>query len=356
MVEIWFGIFWGMIAAYAVLDGRNLGAAALRQFVASNADERRQVLDAIGPLWTWHEVWLVAAGGVLLLAFPAVLASAFAGYYLALFLVIWLLIARGVSMEVGGHVAHPLWQAFWDFVLSSSSALLALLLGLAFGNIIRGVPLDSNGEFHMAFFTDFTARGHVGLIDWYTLSVGALSLVTLAAHGATYLMLTTEGPVRDRSKIVAQRLWLATLSLGLIVTMETWVVRPDLWAARPLTLASVVLAATGGLAILNGFRAGLDLRAYAGSCMLIAGVLAARAAASFPIMLHSTLNPEDSLSAYRAAARHESLVSALPWWIVAAIFSLLCATWAGRNFRGTAFTRRKPAVEIPIERTEPLHE
>lgn len=338
MVEIWFGIFWGMIAAYAVLDGRNFGAAALRQFVASNADERRHVLDAIGPLWTWHEVWLVAAGGVLLLAFPTVLATAFAGYYLALFLVIWLLIGRGVSMEVGGHVAHQLWQAFWDFVLTSSSALLATLLGLAFGNIVRGVPLDSNGEFHMAFFTDFTTGGHVGLIDWYTLSVAALSLVTLTAHGATYLMLKTEEPVRDRSKIVAQRLWLATLALGLVVVVETWIVRPDLWAARPLTLAFVILAATGGLAILTGFRAGLNLRAYAGSCMLIAGVLAARAAASFPVMFHSTLNPEDSLTAYRAAAHHESLVTALVWWVAAVVLSTLWAVLVARNLKGRTAT------------------
>jgi len=131
-----------MVAAYVIWTAAIWALHRCGSSLASNADERRQVLDAIGPLWTWHEVWLVAAGGVLLLAFPAVLATAFAGYYLALFLVIWLLIARGVSMEVGGHVAHPLWQAFWDFVLTSSSALLATLLGLAFGNIIRGVPLD----------------------------------------------------------------------------------------------------------------------------------------------------------------------------------------------------------------------
>src|SRR5262249_23698111 len=135
-------------------------------------DERRQVLEAIGPMWSWYEVWLVGAGGVLMLAFPPVLAAAFSGYYLALFLILWLLVLRGIAIELGRHMDHPLWNTFWDVVLSGSSGLLLLLLGLAMGSIIRGVPLNEHGEFHMALFTDFQPRGHVGLIDWYTLLVG----------------------------------------------------------------------------------------------------------------------------------------------------------------------------------------
>src|SRR5262245_65087838 len=148
MVEIWFTILWVMIATYVVLDGRTLGAGMLRLFVSSSKDERRQVLEAIGPLWSWYEVWLVGAGGVLLLAFPPVLAAAFSGYYLALFLILWLLVLRGIAIELGRHMDHPLWNSFWDFILAASSALLILIFGVAFGNIVRGVPLNECAEFH----------------------------------------------------------------------------------------------------------------------------------------------------------------------------------------------------------------
>src|SRR4029450_9828507 len=127
------------------------------------------------------------------------MASAFAGYYLALMLILWSLILRGVSIEVGGHINDPLWQGFWDFVFVFSNFLLAVLFGVAAGNLERGVPLDAQGNFSMAFFTDFTPRGNVGLLDWYTVSVAIFVAVLLAAHGATYLTLKTEGPVHDRS-------------------------------------------------------------------------------------------------------------------------------------------------------------
>src|SRR5262245_19588983 len=199
MVELWFGIFWIMVATYLILDGRTLGAGALRPFVASNVDERRQVLDAIGPMWSWYEVWLVGAGGVLLLAFPSVLAAAFSGYYLALFLILWLLVLRGIAIELGRHMDHSLWRSFWDFILTASSALLILLLGMALVNIFRGVPLDERGNFQMAFFTDFRPTGLVGLIDWYSLSVGLFALAGLCAHGATFLTSKTTGVVRERA-------------------------------------------------------------------------------------------------------------------------------------------------------------
>jgi cytochrome d ubiquinol oxidase subunit II len=339
MVEIWFSIFWGMVATYVVLDGRNLGAAALRLAVSSNAAERRQVMDAIGPLWTWHEVWLIAAGGVLLLAFPAVLSTAFSGYYLALFLVLWLLILRGISIEVRDHDLNPLWQSFWDVVLTASSGLLAVLLGLAFGNILRGVPLDASGEFHLALFTDFSVHGRVGLIDWYTLSVGALSLALLLAHGANYLVLETTGTVHSRSRTAAVRLWRITLALAIVVLLQTRVVRPDLWSelgSRPLAWAFLILAIAGGAAIVSGLKSGLDRRAYAGSCAVIAGGLGARAAASFPVMLHSTLDPEQSISAYQAAAQHESLGIALWWWVPAVLLAALWAVLVGQYLRERA--------------------
>jgi cytochrome d ubiquinol oxidase subunit II len=341
MVETWYCIAWMVLGVYAVLDGRNFGAAAVRPIVASIADERRQVLDAIGPLWSWHEVWLLAAGGVLLLAFPTLLATGFAGYYLALFIVLWLLVLRGIALEVGAHIPHPLWQGFWNFVLVGSSALLALLLGVALGSLVRGVPLDARGEFTLPLFTNFGVRGQVGLLDWYTLSTGVLALVVLAAHGATYLMLKTSGPLRERSRTTARRLWLAAIALGLIVAAETRAVRPELWTAfgsRPLAWASLAVAAAGSFAILSGLRAGTDRRASLGSSALILGLVALHAAASFPEVLHSTLDPALSLTADAAASRRESLVIALAWWSVALALSVLWAFLAGRYARGRVGT------------------
>ncbi len=168
MIAIWYAVVSFTLIVYIVLDGRNFGAGMLQWFVAKTPGERRQVIAAIGPLWTWHEVWLLGFGGTLMAIFPRLMASAFAGYYLALFLILWCLILRGVSIEVGGQINDRLWQGYWDFNFVVSNFLLAILFGAAAGNVARGVPVDAQGDFSMAFFTNFNVRGHVGLLDWYT--------------------------------------------------------------------------------------------------------------------------------------------------------------------------------------------
>src|SRR5271154_4551231 len=144
MAGLWFWIVAAMIATYVVLDGFDLGAGAIYLVAAKTNDERRRVLRAIGPVWDGNEVWLIAAGGTLYFAFPVLYASAFSGFYLALMMVLWLLILRGISIELRGHIDGPLWKPFWDLVFGVSSTLLALLLGVALGNVVRGVPLDSS--------------------------------------------------------------------------------------------------------------------------------------------------------------------------------------------------------------------
>jgi cytochrome d ubiquinol oxidase subunit II len=336
MVEAWYAIFWFMLAVYAVLDGRNFGAGALQMIVAKSAPERRQVVAAIGPLWSWHEVWLVAAGGVLFVAFPRVMATAFSGYYLALFVLLWSLILRGMSIEVAGQVDHPLWQSFWDFVFVAANVLLAVLLGIALGNIIRGVPLDSNGDFHIAFFTNFGVRGNVGLLDWFTVSFGLFSLLILAAYGATYLTLKTEGPVRERSEQAACRLWVAACAIAIVVFVEAWFVRPELFVsiARKLT-AWVFLAVTiaGAVAVFVGINRGLQRVSLGGYCALIAGALTLRAAAAFPIMLYSTLDFRHSLSAYDGSSSEKGLIVAFIWWPIALVLTSVYFTFFSHSHR-----------------------
>ena len=248
----------------------------LHWLVAKSARQRRQVIAAIGPLWSWHEVWLVGFGGTLFAVFPRVLASAFAGYYLALFLILWCLILRGISIEFGGHINDRLWQGFWDFVFVISSLLLAVLFGAAGGNLARGVPLDDNGSFAMAFFTDFRIRGYVGLLDWYTVSVAIFSVVMLAAQAATYLTLKTEGPVHNRSASYAMMFWPVLCPLGVIVSVETWYVRPDVLGhaiRNPLSWLGLIVIATSAVTLFTGLRKGQEFRAFIGSTFLIAGLL-----------------------------------------------------------------------------------
>src|SRR5262245_11962998 len=317
MIAAWYGIASFMLIVYVVLDGRNFGAGMLHWLVARTPEERRQVIAAIGPLWSWHEVWLVGFGGTVLAVFPKLLASAFAGYYLALFLILWCLILRGISLEVGGHINDRMWQGFWDFVFVFANTVLAIVFGAAAGNMARGVPLVSDGTFSMAFFTDFTPRGYVGLLDWYTVSVAVFAAVALAAHGATYLALKTEGAVHDRSSNYARLLWAAAAPLLLVICVESRVVRPDLLehaTHNQFWWLGLLLVFAAAITLISGLATGREMRAFIGSNLLLAGLLATGAAAMFPVVLHSTLAPEYSLTVYDVAAGSNSLTYAAIWW------------------------------------------
>ncbi len=342
MIGAWYGVVGFMLIVYVVLEGRNFGAGMLHGLVARTPEERRQVVAAIGPLWSWHEVWLVGFGGTLLAVFPRLMASAFAGYYLALFLILWGIVLRGISLEVGGHIDDRMWQGFWDFVLAGSSLLLAVLFGAAAGNLARGVPLDAQGDFSMAFFTDFRPYGHVGLLDWYTVSVAVFAVVLLAAHGATYLTLKTEGPVHDRSEAWARRLWLAAVPLLALVSAETAAVRPGLahGLANPFSWAGLATVAVAACVLVSGLRRRREMRAFLGANFVIAGLLATGAAVIFPVMLHSTLAPEDSLTAYAVAAGPRSLLLACVWWPVAFVLAAAYFLFISRHYYGKVSVRR----------------
>src|SRR5678815_5497257 len=157
MATVWFMIVAVMVTAYVVLDGFDLGAGAIYLLVAKTADERRMVLRSIGPVWDGNEVWLIAAGGALYFAFPALYSSSLSGFYLPLMIVLWLLILRGISIEFRNHIESLVWHLFWDAVFAGSSALLTIFFGAALGNVVRGVPLDHAGDFFLPLWTDFTA-------------------------------------------------------------------------------------------------------------------------------------------------------------------------------------------------------
>jgi cytochrome d ubiquinol oxidase subunit II len=325
MSALWYGILAFMFATYLALDGRNFGTGVLHWLVAKTSLERRQVIAAIGPLWTWHEVWLLGVGGVMLMAFPRLMAVAFSGYYLALFLVLWCILLRGISIEVGAHMDDVLWQTFWDVVFTSSSGLLAILFGVALGNLLRGVPLKSDGSFHLTFFTNFSVRGEVGLLDWYTIGVALFFLLVLTAHGATYLTMRTEGPVHDRARKIAIRLWIAVIPALTLMVFVTRLVRAEFLRetlSRPLLWLTVAICGASAVALARGLLRQREKLAVIGATIFVFGLVMSGAASLYPFMFFSTLNPADHLTAAAAAAPERSLKIAAVWWFPALALTL----------------------------------
>ena len=344
MFELWYAIVALMFTAYVVLDGFDFGAGALHVFVARDDRERRTVLAAIGPFWDANEVWLLAAGGALFVAFPRVLAAGLSGFYLAIFLVLWCLILRGIAIEFRSHVREPLWRGAWDTVFAAASAALPVLFGAALGNVIRGVPLTADGWFQLALFTTFVPRDPVGTLDVYTVATGVFALVALAGHGALFLAWRADGPVGERSRRLGRSLYAAVAVLWPLVTLATLAVNRDLLAAlphRPLAFAFALLALAGMVGVFAAGARGRARGAFLGSCAFLAGMLAATAALAFPVLLRSIGDPALSITAPAAGATPAGLRTALRWWLVG--FPLVIAYFVllFRLHRGKAVAPRE---------------
>ena len=339
MQTIWFALAAVMVAIYVVMDGFDFGAGALHLFVARDDAERRQVLGAIGPYWDGNEVWLLASGGVLFLAFPRVLGSGLSGFYLAIMMLLWVLILRGIAIEFRSHLADAMWRQLWDTAFALASTLAPVLLGAALGNLVRGVPLDANGWFSLPLFASFSPAGTLGILDWFTVLTAAFALAVLTHHGALFLAWKTEGLVRDRSLVAARRLYRAVLALWVLVTAATVAVAPQLFsslAARPLAWLATALF-LGGLVASGLFRKnGRDLAAFVASGAFILGLLAATAACIYPVMIRSAGDAARSLTAFNASSSAHSLASGLWWWPPGA---LIAVGYAALLFR---LHRRKP--------------
>ncbi len=338
MLELWYAIVAVMFTAYFVLDGFDLGAGALHLLVARDDRERRTVLAAIGPFWDANEVWLLAAGGALFVAFPRVLASGLSGFYLAIFLVLWSLILRGIAIEFRSHVSDRLWRGFWDVVFSVSSLLLPVLFGAALGNVIRGVPLDEDGWFQLTLFTSFQPTNPVGTLDWYTVLSGVFTLVAISGHGALYLSWRASGAVAERARAFGSRLYALLLVLWPLTTVATLFVNRDLLVAlpqRPLAVLGIVLAVAGIVGVFVSGARRRPLAAFLGSTAFLVGMLVATAAALFPVLLRSTTDPALSITALNAGSTATGLRTALGWWatgfpIAVAWFVVLFRVHRGR--------------------------
>src|SRR5258708_3135534 len=289
MQTLWFILVGFMITMYVVLDGFDLGAGVIHLFAAKNDVERRLILRAIGPVWDGNEVWIIAAAGTLFFSFPLLYASSFSGFYLPLIIVLWLLMLRGIAIELRSRFPHPLWRAFWDSTFFLGSTMLALFYGAAMGNVIRGVPMDATGNFFEALWTDFNPFSKApGILDWYTLLVGLMALTTLMLHGANYISLKTRERVYERFRQLYKLAWWITLVLVILVSFATYIVQPQLKAgflARPWGVVFPLVALAGLVGTRYWHSQGNDLRAFFASSIFILGLLCSTAFGLYPIVL-----------------------------------------------------------------------
>jgi len=272
-----FVLLAAMIAMYVVLDGYDLGVAAVSPLVARNGEQRAAAMASIGPFWNGNEVWLIAAGGVLFALFPRAYASAFSGFYLPFTVVLWLLMFRGIALELRNHFTSELWRSFWDTAFTGASALLAVLFGVALGNLVRGLPLDAHGYFLGRF---------AFLLNPYALAVGLFALLALAQHGLAFLVLRTDGELADRSKRLLARLWWGVLLLYFATTLASLALRSAAAIDAPLRLAPLAVLSLLALGGVHWFtRVGKPGPAFAASGLFLASLVLAAAATMYPYLL-----------------------------------------------------------------------
>jgi len=337
MADLWFWIVAVMLAAYVVLDGFDLGVGILFPFVARTEDERQQAIRAIGPVWDGNEVWLLAAGGTLFFAFPLVYASSFSGFYMPLMIVLWLLILRGLAVELRGHFADPLWRSFFGGLFFFSSTLLAIFFGAALANVVRGVPLGADNYFYLPLWTNWRTGANPGILDWYTVLGGVMALLALALHGALYLMLKTEGDLRLRARAAAGRLWPLVAIVTVLAVPATVLARPDSlhnYHAHPIAFLSPIGVALSLVAIVIAMRKRLELGAFLSSCVYLISMLCGAAAGLFPVLLPSTNPATASITIASSVTGPHGLKVGLVWWIFGTLLAVMYFCIVYWLFRG----------------------
>ena len=275
---VWFILIGALFAGYAILDGFDLGAGVLHLVVARSDAERRQVLNAIGPVWDGNEVWLITAAGALFAAFPLVYATVFSGFYLAMMFLLGALILRAVSIEFRSKETARLWRLGWDVGFFGGSALATLLFGIALGNVLRGLPIDPDGAYR---------GGFGGLLNPFSLSVGVLTLGLAMLQGSTWLALKTEGALQDRAR------WARIVAVGVVMGAwigSTLIARTD--APRvfgnfgnPLAWVGPFVTANLIVFLLLAVRFNQEGRAFLFSSLVVAGLAATAGTALYPNMV-----------------------------------------------------------------------
>lgn len=337
MGTIWFFLVAIMLVAYVILDGFDLGVGVLHAFLTRSENDRKLSLRSIGPVWDGNEVWLIAAGGTLYFAFPLVYASSFSGFYLPLMIVLWLLILRGVSIELRGHIHLNVWQSFFDGVFAFSSALLAVFYGAALANVIRGVPIGPDSYFFLPLWTNWRVGPAPGILDWYTVIGGVLALIALTLHGALYLSIKVEGGLQTRARKTAFILWLPTVAITIVSLIATIQIRPQSLANyrdHPIAFlipAGVILSL---LALLWSARKQKDKQAFIASSTYLGLMLTGAAVGLYPALLPSISDPERDLTIAKSISGPHTIHVGLVWWSFGMLLAVGYFVLVYRMFRG----------------------
>lgn len=356
---IWWALLGVLLGGFALTDGFDMGAGALLPFAARTDDERRFVFNAIGPVWEGNQVWFILGGGAIFAAWPLVYATAFSGFYLAMFLLLLCLIFRAVSFTFRSKRESRAWRTFWDWALCVGSAGPALLFGVAMGNVLQGVPFRLTAELTPVYEGTF-----LGLLNPFGLLAGLVSLSMFVLHGAAWLALKTDGPVAARARAAGSAFGLAAAIL--FVVGGLWLVRggvggyviasavdpsgvnnplaklvavqPDAWissfAARPWMWLAPGLGLFGLASAALLIRGRWELGVLILSGLGVAGVIATAGCAMFPFILPSSLDPKSSLTVWDSSSSHATLFT---MFIVAAVFTpivILYTAWVYRVLRG----------------------
>jgi cytochrome d ubiquinol oxidase subunit II len=311
-----------MLTVYVLLDGYDLGVASVTPLVARSDREREGSMRSIGPFWNGNEVWLIAAGGALFALFPQAYASAFSGFYLPFIVVLWLLMFRGIALELRSHFPSEIWHQFWDACFFASSVLLILLFGVALGNLLRGVPLGPQGYFSGTFDE---------LLNPYAVLVGIFAVVALAMHGAAFLVMRIDGPMVQRARRLVTRLWGAVVVLYVAVTAATLAQRGIGFTWIDL-IPLLTLAALGALLFLsiNGRERG----AFIASSLFLASLLLQAAVTMYPYLIPSLSPRTGGISIFDASPSPVALASALTVVIVGLVVVIIYSVLVARHMAG----------------------
>ncbi|MDI9350344.1 MAG: cytochrome d ubiquinol oxidase subunit II [Candidatus Symbiobacter sp.] len=329
---IWWGLLGVLLTGFALLDGFDFGSMALMPFLGKNDEERRVIINTVGPVWEGNQVWLILGGGAIFAAWPAIYAVAFSGFYLAMFLVLCALILRPVSFKYRSKLPTAKWRRNWDYGLLISGAVPPVIFGVAVGNALLGVPFEFDDTMRMNYTGSL-----LDLLNPFAVMVGLVSLTMMLTQGATWLAVKTEGAVGERAKRAALRFSLVTMLLFVAVgiwvkisglgyhissaidfngpsnpTLKTVTAGGGEWfanfAAMPVLWLVPALVILGTIIVQWAIRVGKPLLGFIGSSLSIIGVVSTAGVAMFPFLLPSSLNPNMSLTVWDASSSHTTLI------------------------------------------------
>jgi len=316
---VWFILISVLFTGFFFLEGFDYGVGILLPFLGKDDTERRVVINTIGPFWDGNEVWLLTAGGAMFAAFPNWYATMFSGFYLALFLMLVALIARGAAFEFRSKDKNPRWRALWDWLIFFGSAVPALLWGVALANIVRGVPIDADMQYVGGFWN---------LLNPYALLGGIVSLGAFTLHGAIFLSLRTAGKIEQRAQQTARRLWLPNAVIGLGLVIATYFAT-DVFTPLGFTGITAVGAGVAILAVGWLLRAGRNGWAFGINALAIVLSVATVFRGLYPRVMISSLNPVWSLTVTNASSSPYTLKVMT---IVAAIFVPVVLLYQGWTY------------------------